>query len=238
MKKYWYDLHIHTCLSPCADDDMTPCDIAQMARLKGLDIIAVTDHNSGKNLRAVKFASEQAGILFIPGIEATTREEAHVLCYFKTLEDAIKVADFIYEKLPELPNKPDSFGNQYIYNENDKITGQETKLLMNAADIGIDSLIGLVKENSGVCVPAHIDRPSFSVISNLGTLDGMGFSAVEISKNGKNNGDMAKDYLVINSSDAHSLGDIAERGESFFSLSKLSAVKIIELLSKKVIKIN
>ena len=108
------DLHMHSCLSPCADDDMTPANICGMAYIKGLQAIALTDHNTGRNLPYMKEAADQYGLIFMPGMEITTREEVHLLGYFRDVDTAVRVGEFFSSHLPPMKNRPDYFGHQYV----------------------------------------------------------------------------------------------------------------------------
>lgn len=105
MLQLTYDFHIHTCLSPCADDDMTPTNIVMMAALKGLDVIAITDHNTCKNCKASIEIGKKNDILVLPGMELTTSEEVHVICLFADLEDAMRFDTYVYERLIKVKNK-------------------------------------------------------------------------------------------------------------------------------------
>ncbi len=179
--KLYYDLHMHSCLSPCGDADMTPQNIVNMAKIMGLDVIALTDHNSAKNCPAVKKAADEAGITFIPGMELCTSEEVHVVCLFYTLKDALNFSDYVHSTLPPVKNKPHIFGEQLICDENDNTVGHEETLLVTASSISTGKVVETVKRFGGICYPAHIDRSSFSILSNLGTIDDyFGFSCAEI----------------------------------------------------------
>lgn len=210
MKKY-YDLHIHSALSPCGDEDMTPNNIVNMARLKGLDIIAVTDHNSCGNVRAVM---EVAGddLMVLPGMEIESSEEVHILGYFPTIEAAEKMEELIIRNSTVVKNRPEIFGRQLYMNAEDEVVGEEERLLVMASGLTAKEIFYLVRELGGVPVPAHIDRTSYSMVSNLGFLPPeLSVSAVEITHS--NRIAWEKDYpemTVLTSSDAHYLGDIAE----------------------------
>jgi hypothetical protein len=180
-----------------------------MSKLKGLDIISLTDHNSGSNLEAMEEAAKQNGLIFVPGIEVTTREEVHVLVYFSALEPAVRFADSIYDSLPDIRNRPEIFGNQIIMNAHDSPGGTLVKLLLQASPYTIEEVISMAKSSGGIAVPAHINRDSFSVISNLGFIPEGLFGCVEI-KQGLPCPDINPDYMILNSSDAHQLGDISE----------------------------
>ncbi len=209
--KISYDFHIHSCLSPCGDNDMTPQNIVNMSKIMGYDAIALTDHNTCRNCPAVMKVGEEAGLTVIPGMELCTSEEVHIVCLFPDIEKALAFSDYVYSTLPPVKNKPSVFGDQIICNENDEVTGNEEKLLITASAVSCANAVETVKKYGGICYPAHIDRSSFSILSNLGMIDeSFGFTCVEIF-------DMSKEqelkekhpYLntlkIISDSDAHYL---------------------------------
>ncbi|MFR5601975.1 MAG: PHP domain-containing protein [Lachnospiraceae bacterium] len=211
-----YDLHIHSCLSPCGDDDMTPANIVGMAAIKGLDVIAVTDHNSCKNCPAVLAAAEEYGILAVPGMEICTSEEVHAVCLFPTLEAAMEFDSYVYQRLMPFFNKEEIFGKQQIYDEQDQVVGTVPYLLINSVDISFDDLWDLVRGYHGVMFPAHVDKSANSLISNLGFVPpDSRFRTAEV-KDLKNLHRLRKEhpYLnecrIISNSDAHYLQDIHE----------------------------
>lgn len=216
MTELYYDLHIHSCLSPCGDDDMTPANIAGMAAVKGLDVIAVTDHNSCKNCPAVLAAAAEYGILAIPGMEINTSEEVHAVCLFEELKNAMDFDAYVYERLMAFPNKEEIFGRQLIYNKEDEICGTETNLLINATDISFEGLWELVKGFGGVMFPAHVDKTANSLIANLGFIPpDSKFVTAEVKDLGKLHKVRKENpYLercrIISNSDAHYLEDIHE----------------------------
>ena len=222
-----YDLHIHSALSPCGDNDMTPNNIANMAALKGLEVIALTDHNTSKNCPAFLAAAKEAGIAALCGMELNTAEEIHAICLFPTLERAMGFDAYVYERLPDFKNDVSIFGEQRLLNENDEIVGYEPRLLINATQISIMELPALMLEFGGVCFPAHIDRSSYSILSSLGMIPPeCGFTAYEIKDEAKTpellplipNADTA---IILHNSDAHYLWDIAEPGHMAPSLDIL-----------------
>ncbi|WP_313340500.1 PHP domain-containing protein [Sedimentibacter sp.] len=208
--KFYYDLHIHSDLSPCAHNHMTPNNIVNMSYIKGLNIISVTDHNSTKNLPAIIKVSDNK-IKIIPGIEVTTKEEVHVLCYFKNLYEASEFGDIIYESLPNIINNPVLFGQQNIYNEDDEIIGNLDKLLLSAASFSLKELDFMIKEYHGIMVPAHINKKSNSILGILGFIpDNLEFTFVEIYNKSDINDKLLKKYKLLINSDAHILTDISE----------------------------
>ena len=163
-----YDLHLHSCLSPCGDNDSTPGNIVGMAVVKNLDVIALTDHNTCKNCKAAMAIGREYGITVIPGMELTTSEEVHVLCLFHTLEDAMGFDAYVEPRILQIPNDPKAFGDQFICDENDEVVGSFSTLLISATDISFDKVDDALKPFNGVMIPAHIDKNSFSLMSNLG----------------------------------------------------------------------
>ncbi len=230
--KLYYDLHIHSALSPCGDEDMTPNNIVNMACLKGLDLIAVTDHNSAANIRSVAKAAS-GNIMVIPGIEVTTSEEVHVLCYFSSIEAAEDMGELLKGHMSGVKNRPDIFGRQLIMDEADNIVGEEENLLINAVDLDIYQVQKTVAARNGIFVPAHIDKSSYSITSNLGFLPpDLPADGLEITEKGLvEYNKQYKQYEIFTSSDAHYLENIAERGHFIESNGKI-AKKLLENLYK------
>ena len=168
MMNLAYDLHIHSCLSPCGDGDMTPANIAGMAALKGLDVVALTDHNTCRNCPAFMAAAAEYGVLAVPGMEINTSEEVHAVCLFPALEKALDFDTYVYDRLIKFPNKEEIFGKQQIYDARDQVCASEPNLLINATEISFDSLWNLVRSYDGVMFPAHVDKAANSLIANLG----------------------------------------------------------------------
>ena len=211
-----YDFHLHSCLSPCGDSGMTPASIAGMAKIAGYDVVALSDHNSAKNCPAFLVACREYDIIGIAGVELNTREEVHVLCLFPDLGSALGFDEYVYERLPNIENKSDFFGEQLIMDEYDNIIGSEEKLLISAADIGVYEVSALLNEFGGVAIPAHMDRDSFSLLSNLGFYDrSLGFDVVEMTCNAdilriaEANPELKGMRFMVNS-DAHKLSNISD----------------------------
>ncbi len=216
-------------------DEMTPNNIVNMALIKELDIIAVTDHNCAENLRSICKCAEGSNIIVVPGMEIETSEEVHLVCLFPDVNEALQVQEKVYEALPEIRNREDIFGCQLIMDENDNITGRIDRMLVTATGLGIDDVVGIVTKAGGVVIPAHVDRDSYSIISNLGFIpEAFNANYVEISM-GCNLGEFIKShpeltkYGLLRSSDAHYLGDILER-ESFIELEELSISCVLDTL--------
>lgn len=205
------DLHIHSCLSPCADDDMTPANICGMARLKGLDAIAVTDHNTARNLPYVQEAAEAFGLLLLPGLEITTREEVHLLGYFPTVASAMEAGDFFTRHLPPLHNRPEFFGRQLVMDTEDRMVAQEDALLIGATDQPLEACVACIRRLGGVAVPAHINRGANGLLMNLGMMPQTpAFPLVEVAPELPVPAAAVDGRTQLHASDAHQLGRIQE----------------------------
>lgn len=237
MTDLYYDLHIHSCLSPCGDNDMTPANIAGMAHIKELNIIALTDHNACRNARAVIQAAAPYGITVVPGMELTTSEEAHVVCLFPDIEAAEAFDAYVYERLQKVENKKEIFGDQIMMDTEDEIVAEEPYLLINATTISFDEVFDALKPYDGLMIPAHLDKETDSVISQLGAIPpDARFTVAEI-KNPARVEEMveAHPYLkgcrIITNSDAHMLGAIAEPVRTLsFAHAHPSAKEVLEVL--------
>lgn len=218
MNRYSYDLHIHSCLSPCGDDDSTPDSIAGMGELNGLDIMALTDHNTCKNCPAFFKAAKRHGILPVAGMELTSSEDIHIVCLFETLEAAMEFDRYVDARRIKIKNRTDIFGNQFIVNENDERIGTEEFLLSNATTISLEEVPEAVKQFGGVCYPAHVDREANGIIAVLGAFPPTPFfSSIEVH-DPMRRAEFAKlcgksEDRVIVSSDAHYLWNINEAQE-------------------------
>ena len=240
MNRYYYDLHIHSCLSPCGDDDNTPNNIAGMATLCGLNVVALTDHNTCKNCPAFFEAAKRYGIIPIAGMELTTAEDIHVICLFETLENAMAFDSEIDKRRIKIPNRTDIFGNQWIMDGEDNIIGEDEYLLSNATTVSLEGVPTLTAQFGGICYPAHIDRQSNGIIAVLGTLpETPSFGLVEINRS-ENIAAYTEKYAlqdkrIIISSDAHVLTSMRDK-EHYFEVddepysSALVRQKIFDLL--------
>ena len=206
----WVDLHSHSCLSPCADDDMTPANICGMAHIKGLDAIAVTDHNTARNLPFVKEAADYYGLILLPGMEITTKEEVHLMGYFRDVDTAVEVGEIFSSHLPAMKNKPDYFGNQLVMNTDDEVVDVEERLLIGATDLDLAECTKIIRDHGGAAVPAHINR-GHGLLVNLGLFpEEPVFPVVEVRPELPVNEKLIVGKRRLWSSDAHHLGDILE----------------------------
>ena len=221
MNKYYYDLHLHSCLSPCADNDMTPNNIAGMTALAGLNIVALTDHNTCKNCPAFYAAAKKQGIIPIAGMELTTAEDIHVICLFERLENALAFSDAVDGHRIRFPNRVDIFGEQLILDENDEPIGVEEDLLSNATDLMLEAVPPLVAQFDGICYPAHVDREANGILATLGSFPEYPvftraeFHDAEKIETYKKIHPPLCNMMTIVSSDAHYLWDIRDAANWF-----------------------
>ncbi|MFQ3546699.1 MAG: PHP domain-containing protein [Termitinemataceae bacterium] len=195
------DFHNHSCLSPCGSLDLSPRVLVELAARRGIGILALTDHNSAANCPAFAKLCYQAGIVPLFGMEATTREEVHVLCLFTHLDEALAFGEQVYTVLPPFPNDPERMGDQVVVNEYDEIEDVVDVYLGSALDLGLDAIGPLVEQMGGLVIPAHIDRPSFSMTSQLGFVSPGPWAALECVRLPPSVDTFG--YPLITGSDAH-----------------------------------
>lgn len=233
--KLYYDFHIHSGLSPCGDNEMTPNNIVNIAKLYDLDVIALTDHNSTLNCKAVMEAGREIGLTVIPGMELCTSEEVHIVCLFPDLKSAEKFGDYIRSTLPPIRNKPTVFGEQLVFDKNDNVLGFEHTLLITASTVSTNDAVAVVESYGGICFPAHIDRNSYSIISNLGIIDdSFGFKCTEVFdldtlENLNAQHPHLNNLKILSSSDAHYLEHLRLK-ENFIETEENSIEAIFKYL--------
>lgn len=221
MKMYRGDLHIHTCLSPCADLEMCPSTIVKRSLEKGLNLIAVCDHNSAENAGAVLKAGRSQGLHVLPGMEINSSEEVHILALFNDEKQAGTMQDIIYSHLEGI-NRPDVFGEQIVVNELDEVERCNDRLLIGSTGLGLDEIVNEIHNIGGLSIASHVDRPSYSILSQLGFIpEDLALDAVELSPRADDRfladrgGDIGG-LPVIRSSDAHFPGDIGKVSTCFY----------------------
>lgn len=237
--RVYCDLHLHSCLSPCGDEDMTPWNLVNMAKILGLDLIALTDHNSCGNCRSAMKVGKLAGITVVPGMELCTAEEIHCVCLFDDIDRAEAFSSYVRTTLPPVKNREEIFGRQLYMDEGDTVLESEEILLTTASSISIDTLPTLVKEYGGVCFPAHIDRESYSVLSSLGDFPPeLEVTAFELTPVASEE-DYRKNYPALEgkrlfrSSDAHYLENMREK-EFYIELEENTPSALIEYIKRSV----
>jgi len=213
------DLHNHSCLSPCGSDDLTPALLAVEAMEQGIGILALSDHNSGRNLPAFKEACELCSIMALYGIEVTTVEEVHVLTLFEKLEDAMQFGSFFEFLLPPIKNDPRLFGNQLVVNLEGEVLETVDKLLISTSGISFSDVVEEALSRDALVIPAHIDRFANSALANLGFLPNLPYSALEAIRLPVE----AETYnkTILTASDAHRLEEVGRRS-CYLEMEELS----------------
>ncbi len=221
LKDFRADLHMHTCLSPCAEIDMTPREIVRVSIERGLDIIAVTDHNSAENAEAAQRAARGTGLGVLAGMEVTSSEEVHVLALFESPDSARMMQEVVYENIPSGENDERLYGHQIVVNEDNEVLGFNKRLLISATKLNVGRIVEIVFSFGGISIASHVDRESFSILSQLGFIpEGLKFDALELSPN------MSRDraetvfasiraFTWVSFSDAHYVKDIGKRITTF-----------------------
>lgn len=222
MRCFVADLHLHTALSPCAGEEMRPPSIVAQALRAGLDLIAVTDHNSAGNIEAVMEAARGTALKVLPGLEVQTREEVHLVCLFENTEAALAWQEIVYEHLPPGENIESFFGNQLLLDARGRERGREKRLLLQSTDLTVEEVVEQVISLGGVVIPAHVDRQAYSLLGVLGFVPpGLRVTVLEISRaeiKEKIKGSLGSParFTFITSSDAHYLGDIGRSATCFY----------------------
>jgi predicted metal-dependent phosphoesterase TrpH len=217
LKRFVADLHIHTCLSPCAEVDMTPLRIIERALERGLDMIAISDHNSAENTGVALDVAKQKGIALFPAMEITSSEEVHVLAVFGSQEDATRMQEVVYQNLME--GVGGGWGEQVVVNERDEVLGFNDKPLFGSTRLGLSELVREIRSAGGLAIASHVDREAFSVIGQLGFIpDDVEFDAFEVTRPAESNPLLSLYPGVphVRSSDAHRLEDVGMRTTSFY----------------------
>jgi len=239
LRKFKADLHIHTCLSPCAGEEMFPQRIIKQAKMNNLDIVGICDHNSAENVMATQKIGQREKIAVIGGIEAASQEEVHVLALFDNVKELFECQEIIYEKLSGF-NDEKVFGKQLIINENNEVTGSNDRLLIGATSLSLQKIVQTICSLGGLTIASHIDRGSFSIIAQLGFIpEGLLLDALELSLNykhrttcfaGRGANPELYGFPLVTFSDAHFLKDI---GKSFtiFLMEEASIGEIKKALS-------
>ena len=216
MNPYYYDLHTHSALSPCGDNMMTPNNLAGMAALAGIRVLALTDHNTCKNCPAFFAACKRYGVVPVPGMELTTAEEIHVVCLLPTLEAAMDFDRAVEARRMKIENNEKIFGEQLIFDAEDNEIGRDPWFLPAATDLPIEKAAALVRSFGGLCYPAHIDRESNGLLAILGTFpEKPVFGLAEVRE--RKNTALAEGRKLIVSSDAHRLWEL-NQAENFIHL--------------------
>lgn len=230
------DLHVHTGLSPCAHKEMSPWNIIRMAQLEDLALIAITDHNTVANVGVVMQVGARLGLPVLAGMEVQTQEEVHLLAIFPDLDAALAFEGFIWQYLPDIPNRPEAFGEQILYDCEDGRVGQVQRLLLQSVELGIEEVGKAIVACEGLIIASHINRRGYSLVGQLGFVPpGLPLDAVEIDRSVLyerfiNEYGGLGEYPVLRNSDAHQLTDLVGGFQSEMFMEKPDFEFIKELL--------
>lgn len=231
MRFFKGDLHIHSCLSPCASLEMSPKKIIEKAKEENLEIIAICDHNSTENSNPIIELGKKDKILVLPGMEISTIEEVHILGIFQNLEKALSFQELVYENLPDVEDEK-FFKDQVIVDEEEYVLGFCKKSLFYSVNLKIEEIVEKIHYFGGLVIASHIDREAFSIIGQLGFIpEGLKLNAVEVAF------DLKEEYRYFNlpilrSSDAHFINEIGKRSTDFF-IERADFEEICFALNKK-----
>lgn len=237
MKKYRADLHVHTVLSPCAEIEMLPPLIVSEAKVRGIDLIAITDHNASANISAVQKAALGSGLTVLPGMELQTKEEVHVLCLFDTMNQIMEFQRLVDLKLPPINNRPDFFGEQLVVDENGDFIRKEDQLLITSTSFSLNESYHCVNEIGGLLIPAHVNRKANGLLEILGFVpDDIPFLALELSrhitpKEAKEKFPQITSFELIQNGDVHRLSEFI--GTTIFEIESPSITEIKLALRKE-----
>ncbi len=239
MRWFRADLHVHTVLSPCAAVEMTPRNIIRHAQAAGIDIVAITDHNAGDNVAAALRAAAGATVAVLPGMELQTREEVHLLALFGKMREFVKWCEFVASHRSPLRNDETRFGAQFVVDETDELIRVEEAMLLASTDLSLEEAVTQVNALGGIAIAAHVDRPMFSCLTQLGFIPpDLGLVAVEVSRNTRV--ESAREKLprigglpIITSSDAHTIEDLLSGPKTMFLAETPTLSEIRQALAGK-----
>ncbi|MCK4258040.1 MAG: PHP domain-containing protein [Halanaerobiales bacterium] len=235
MKEYLAEMHVHTVLSPCGDLLMTPLNILENAKKRGIEILAITDHNSAENMSIMLQLAEDYNIHIFPGMEVETREEVHLVTIFDTLDQVLAMQEIVYNHLPPIENDEDYFGPQLLTDINDDYIDRVNRLLVISTSLSIEETVAEVEKLGGLVYPAHVDRQRNSILTQLGFIPpDLEFTALEVTpRYFKNNEShpFLEGYSLIPAADAHFLKDLL--GSVIFRMEEPTVAELKKALLKE-----
>lgn len=230
MKHYQAELHVHTVLSPCAGVEMIPPLIVQTALTHGINLIAITDHNAGDNVAAVIKAAQNTDLTVLAGMELQTQEDVHVLCLFDTPNPLSELQTLVNQNLPNIKNKIDFFGEQFIVDHSGEFLRRKEQLLLTATQLSFEQAFHAVTDLGGLFIPAHVNRQMFGLFYHLGFVPpDLPIEALEISRHisieqAEHDFPQINTFPMIQSGDVHYLDDFL--GVNRFLLSEPTIAEI------------
>ena len=233
MQKLLADFHVHTLLSPCAAVEMTPNHIILRASQYGIGAVAITDHNASGNVGAALEAGEKYGVKVFPGMEVECQEEAHIVALFDTLQQLQQWQSIVDRHMNGLANNSEKFGAQFIVDAEDNFVREEERLLLAPISLTAAQVVEQVNAIGGIAIAAHVDRPAYSLVGQLGFIEpDFGLVAAEISNVGWKKGLQSKLQRVtgflpyVTDSDAHNIVDFLQGPKNLLSVENLNVKEI------------
>lgn len=239
LRPFVADLHVHTLLSPCAAIEMTPHNIVLQAAEHGIDIVAITDHNAGDNVVAAQKAARGTGVIILPGMEVETKEEAHILTIFEDMEAFGKWDEIVALSMSGLKNNEQRFGAQFIVDEQDEFVRVKEELLLTPLNLSVEKVVFTVNSLGGLCIASHIDRPAYSIISQLGFIPPqLSLGAVEITRRTNSvefvqRNQSVQDFPIVCGSDAHYMEEFITGSKTVFTLAEPSLGEVRQAFSRQ-----
>ena len=236
MRPFVADLHVHSVLSPCAEVEMTPRNIVRHAVLHGIDIVAITDHNACDNVVAALVAAQGTNVVILPGMEVETKEEVHLIVLFEKMRQLKVWEQFVRENMSGKLNDEKRFGAQFVVDAEDELISVKPELLLTSLRVGITEVSQKVYELGGICIASHVDRPSYSLLSQLGFIPpDIRLAAVEVSRLTSPKEAVIRfpaigNLPIITSSDAHIMDDFIKGPKTIFYLEEPTLPEILQAL--------
>ncbi len=236
IRRFVADLHVHTLLSPCAAIEMTPRNIVRHAQQHGVDIVAITDHNACDNVVAALEAAKGTDVTILPGMEVESKEEVHLVVLFEKMRQLKAWEQFTQQHMSGRLNDAERFGAQFIVDAEDNFVAEKTEMLLASLTAGVAEISAQVKELGGICIASHVDRPVYSIISQLGFIPpDVELAAVEVSRN------MSVEHApqripaigclpIITASDAHVMDDFISGPKTVFHIEQPTLAEIRQAL--------
>lgn len=240
MQTLLADFHVHTLLSPCAAVEMTPNHIVLRAAQYGVGAVAITDHNASANVEAALEAGRSYGVKVFPGMEVECQEEAHIVVLFDTLEQLQQWQHVVDGHMNGIANNPEKFGAQFVVDADDNFIREEERMLLAPLSLTAAQVVQQVRELGGIALAAHIDRPAYSIVGQLGFIEpDFGFAAAEIShvgwqKNLQSRLQRVAGFLpYVTDSDAHTMLDFLQGPKNLLTVADLTVAEILRALANE-----
>lgn len=236
MRRFTADLHIHSLLSPCAEVEMTPRNIVWHAVEYGIDMIAITDHNACDNVIAAMEAAKGTDVTVLPGMEVESKEEVHLLALFDKVRQMKEWEKYVKAHMSGRMNDAARFGAQFIVDSQDNFIAEKPEMLLASLTAGAAEITAKVNEIGGLCIASHVDRPTYSIISQLGFISpDVELAAVEVSRRvaiaqARTKIPAIGALPIVTASDAHTMDDFSTGPRTIFYMQEPTLAEIRQAL--------